>query len=110
MDEPVYENYIIIVPRFQDAYAYPYVAKLVGPDEKWGLAREFLPRPIKRRCNKDSREFSTDFVSDGIYEIGKKAWDIETKTCFWRERTYVIVAEGDIFPISEQEARRLVQD
>ena len=104
MDGPVYENYAISVPRFDDTYAYPYVAKLVGPDVKWGVAREFQPRPIKACCHQKSREFYTDFESDGIYEIGIKAWSIATKACIWKTHAYVLVKGGDVFPITARKA------
>lgn len=104
MDGPVYENYGISVPRFDDAYAYPYVAKLVGPDEKWRVAREFQPRPVKTCCHQKSREFRTDFESDGIYEIGIKAWSIETNRCIWATHTYVLVENGDVFPVTAKKA------
>lgn len=104
MDGSVYENYGISVPRFAGAYAYPYVAKLVGPNEIWGVEREFQPRPVKLCCCPTTREFRTDFETDGIYEIGMKAWDIETKECIWKQHTYVLVQEGDVFPITAKEA------
>ena len=99
-----YENYRIRVPRGEGFYAYPYVAKFVGVCDEMGVVRAFMPRPEKVCCYKEHREFRTDFPGNGVYEIGKKAWDAETSACIWSVRDYVLVQNGDIFPLDMKEA------
>jgi len=86
--------------RGQRRLIWPWVARITGIDERYGLAREFV------RCHKDySRANSTG--SRGIYAyyiLGDGIYEVNQRESWKRTRRYFIrVVEDKITEISREE-------
>lgn len=107
--EPMYEGYNIFVRWTKGTYAYPYISRITGPHPQFHFTRIFL-RLCRPTRSGGGWHYEIDLFDEGVYEVGIKRWNSETKELLSREVFWFILFDGDIMDISKEEVLEALND
>ena len=100
-ESPFYEDFKVVVPYITDTYAYPYISLITGPHSKYRLERHFL-----RRVRPEWHDFSWVYryllPLTGVYEVGIKRWDCDTRELLSREVSYHLFDGENVTDLSRE--------
>ena len=106
---PMYEGYEVFVRRSKGTYAYPYISKIVGTHPQYHFARIFLQFSCFFRSIR-GWYYEIDLMEDGVYEVGIKRWNSETKELLSRDVYWFTLSDGKIIDICKDDVLALIKD
>lgn len=104
-ESPYYLDYEVFVPCVEDTYAYPYISFITGPDPKYRFERHFLRR-VHPHWSGNGWKYFYMLPLVGVYEVGVKRWDCDTRELLSREVYYLVFNGEDIEDISRESVIR----